>query len=103
MTTLVKKSLKEERFHPANVLKEMDRKGGVLSYEGVEVLRTVEGAQKHSHDMIIPSTSSLQRCAVMVEAYGESIVGKLKVDYKGQQGHLNDLKVHTVNHLHKVV
>jgi hypothetical protein len=81
MTTLVKKSLKEERFHPANVLKEMDRKGGVLSYEGVEVLRTVEGAQKHSHDTIIPSTSSLQRCAVMVEAYGESIVGKLKVEH----------------------
>jgi butyrate kinase len=55
MTTLVKKSLKEEQFHPANVLKEMDRKGGVLSYEGVEVLRMVEGAQKHSHNTIIPS------------------------------------------------
>jgi hypothetical protein len=37
--------------------------GGVLSYEGVEVLRMVEGAQKHSHDMIIPSKMSLQHCA----------------------------------------
>jgi hypothetical protein len=58
----------------------MDHKGGVLSYEGVEVLRTVKGVQKHSHDTIIPSKLSLQCCAVMVKAYGESIVSKLKVE-----------------------
>jgi hypothetical protein len=31
--------------------------------------------------MIIPSKSSLQHCAAMVEAYGESIIGKLKVEH----------------------
>jgi hypothetical protein len=45
----------------------MNHKCGVLSYKGVEVLRMVEGAQKHSHNTIIPSKNTLQHCATMVE------------------------------------
>jgi hypothetical protein len=57
MTTLVKKYLKEEQFHLANVLKEMDCKEDVLSYKGVKITRMVEGMQTHSHDIIIPLQS----------------------------------------------
>ena len=47
ITAIVKKNLREEQFHPAKILREMDQKGGILSYEGVGILRSVEGAQKH--------------------------------------------------------
>ena len=59
----------------------MDHKGGVLSYKGLKVLRIVEGVQKHSHNTTIPSKAKLQHCAMMVELYGESIIGKLDVEH----------------------
>jgi hypothetical protein len=45
MISLVKKNLSKHKFYPANVLKQMDHKGGALSYEGVEIMRSVGGPQ----------------------------------------------------------
>ena len=70
---VVGKHLRETVFTPFKILSEMDRSGGVLNYEGIELLRRVEtNGVKHMRT-IIPSTSSLQNCAAMVEQYGSIV------------------------------
>ena len=70
---VVGKHLRQTVFTPFRILSEMDRHGGVLNFEGIELLRRVEtNGQKHVRT-IIPSTSSLQNCAAMVEHYGSIV------------------------------
>ena len=73
LVEVVGKHLRNTVFTPFRILSEMDRTGGVLNYEGIEILRRVEtNGQKNKHT-IIPSTSSLQNCAAMIERYGSIV------------------------------
>jgi len=53
----------------------MDMHGGVLNYEGIEILRMLESlGQKYFRTSILPSTSRLQRFQRKMNKIGESIV-----------------------------
>lgn len=63
-------------FTAHNVLKHMDYAGGVLSYRGIEILRSIEREWfdgKKRFYTIIPSTGSLQYYAKKVEVLGNNI------------------------------
>ena len=54
-------------FSPHNILQEMDMKGGVLNYTGIELLRNVETKGIKFSSTMLPSRITLQRHARKVE------------------------------------
>ena len=54
---------RKEIFSCHNALRAMDLNGGALNYTAIEVLRSVETKGVKCATTIIPSRSSLQRCA----------------------------------------
>ena len=70
---IVGQHIRRTIFTPFRILQEMDKAGGVLNYEGIEILRRVESNGKARMRTIIPSTSSLQNCAASIELYGSRI------------------------------
>ncbi|KAL7572625.1 hypothetical protein ACA910_010379 [Epithemia clementina (nom. ined.)] len=59
-------------FSPQNILWAMDIRGGVLNYEGVDLLRQCETkGRKRVRNTVMPSTAALQRAAAIVQRYGE--------------------------------
>ena len=60
-------------FTPYKILKTMDEHGGVLNYHGLELLRHVETDGTPNQRTLIPSSSSVQEYAAMVEAYGRTL------------------------------
>jgi hypothetical protein len=65
-----RKYYQENVFTPFNVLRAMDLGGGRLSYEGLEVVRTLESSGKKYSRGIIPSSASVKRIAAKVEHFG---------------------------------
>jgi hypothetical protein len=71
----VSKWLRNNVFTPGKVLKQMDLHGGVLNYEGIEILRLLEHlGQKYFRTSILPSTSRIQRFQRKMNKVGETIV-----------------------------
>ena len=63
--------IRKECLSSYDVLKDMDKNGGVLSYEGVEIMRKAEvGIKRYYHGSIVPSKSSIQRVAAGLESFG---------------------------------
>ena len=57
------------------ILREMDYHGGVLSYEGLEVLRAVEmGKKRYYRGGVIVSPASLKRIALQVHKIGRDLL-----------------------------
>ena len=65
--------LRENLFHPLEILKAMDLAGGTLGFEGYEILRSVETRGQKHYRGLLPSTSDLQRWAKVVEQVGNSL------------------------------
>jgi hypothetical protein len=64
--------LREDVFSPWALLKEMDNQGHKLSLQAVEVVRAIQvRSQKYSRDCVLPSSTSIQRVAAIVEAYAK--------------------------------
>jgi hypothetical protein len=58
-------------FSPWKILRAIDLSiGGCLNYNGVEVLRSVEGLERYERG-ILPSRSSIQRCAYELHTLGQ--------------------------------
>jgi hypothetical protein len=71
---IAKEWLRKHVFTPWAILREMDISGGTLSYEGIEVLRSVETKGKKSvRGGVIPCAADLKRWARMVEAFAEPL------------------------------
>ncbi|KAL7572619.1 hypothetical protein ACA910_010374 [Epithemia clementina (nom. ined.)] len=59
-------------FSPQNILRAMDICGGVLNYEGVDLLRQCKTkGRKRVRNTVMPSTAALQCAAAIVQRYGE--------------------------------
>jgi hypothetical protein len=71
LETLVNKSkawLRENVYTCYNILREMDRAGGTLGYEGIEIMRSVETKKvKWYKGSLIPSIAEFKRTAKKVE------------------------------------
>ena len=71
----VRKYYRKHVFNPHELLKAMDYAGGVLSYEGIELLRDVEclhfKGKKQEFFTTLPARGSLQYYAKKVEAVGQ--------------------------------
>jgi len=60
-------------FSPHNILQEMDMKGGVLNYTGIELLRNIEMKGIKFSSTILPSRTTLQRYARKVELIANNL------------------------------
>ena len=65
--------VRENIFTPYRVLKAMDQRGGVLNYEGIEILRVAETQGVPNQKTLLPSSTCLQVYAAMVEAFGRTV------------------------------
>mmetsp|Transcript_14158 Transcript_14158/g.25658 ORF Transcript_14158/g.25658 Transcript_14158/m.25658 type:complete len:263 (+) Transcript_14158:825-1613(+) len=75
LIALSSKWLRDNVFTPPAVLEAMDRAGGTLGYEGVEILRAVETlGKRYYRGSILPCKADLQRAAAIVEAFGSVVV-----------------------------
>ena len=69
--------MRNHLFTPFRFLRVMDLAGGVLNFEGIEILRRCEtNGQKHLRTMI-PSSSSLKQVAALIESFGN-----IKIPFK---------------------
>jgi hypothetical protein len=67
-----KEVFRESIFCPFKILREMDARGGVLSYEGLEVLRVVETqGKKRFRQGLIPCSATMKRAASVVEFWAK--------------------------------
>ena len=57
-------------YSPFRILKEMDLAGGVLNYEGLEILRRCENNGERHKRTLIPSSGSVKKIAAMMERFG---------------------------------
>lgn len=66
--------LRNNVFTCYNILRAMDRAGGTLGYEGIEILRLVDTkGVKYFQGSVIPSTAEFKRKATKVEKVGHNI------------------------------
>ena len=74
---LIKKAknwLRKNVFTCYNILREMDRAGGTLGYEGIEIIRSAETKQvKRYRGSLIPSSAEFKRTARKVEKLAHSL------------------------------
>lgn len=74
---LIKKAknwLLKNVFTCYNILREMDRAGGTLGYEGIEIIRSAETKQvKRYRGSLIPSSAEFKRTARKVEKLAHSL------------------------------
>ena len=63
----------ENVFTPHQILKQMDLRGGVLNYEGIELLGTVETDGVPRVKTLLPSSGCMKAYATMVETFGRVI------------------------------
>ena len=81
----LKKEIQNRLFHPLSVLRVMDKHGGVLSYEALNLLRKVENKGVKFTKTIIPSPGLLKKYAKIVEKVGDKLC-PLERDPKGKCG-----------------
>jgi len=68
LITKAKQWLRKNVYTCYNILREMDRAGGTLGYEGIEILRAAETKRvKRYPNSVIPSTAEFKRAAEKVE------------------------------------
>ena len=68
-----RKRLRKEVYPGWKVLRNMDRKGATLGYEGVDIMREVETeGKKYFHGTIVPTSNDLQRAAKIVVQASQS-------------------------------
>jgi hypothetical protein len=71
----VKQYYKTNIFSPAKLCELLDMAGGQLSYEGIDLLRSLEtNGQKYVRDTMIPHPSSIKRVCLNVDRYANHIV-----------------------------
>jgi hypothetical protein len=64
--------LRKTIFTPYNILREMDARGGVLSYEGLEIVRFVETkGVRYYRGSLIPCSADMKRAAAVVEYWAK--------------------------------
>ncbi|KAL7557620.1 hypothetical protein ACA910_013084 [Epithemia clementina (nom. ined.)] len=67
------KYVRRNIFAVHKVLRHMDLTGGVLNFEGIEVLREIESRGQPYAVTLLPSTAKLQKVAFIVECYGKNV------------------------------
>jgi hypothetical protein len=73
MVKIVKCHLRKTVFSPERILRAMDDHVS-LNYTGISILRSLEtDKKKYFHGSMLPSTAELQRCAAVVEWYGNTV------------------------------
>jgi hypothetical protein len=71
----VKKYYRDEIYCPWKILRVMDKKGGKISLESLDLLRTLETFEKkYVWDTILCSSASVQRVARIVEDFGKTFI-----------------------------
>ena len=74
LITKVSRWLRDNVFKVGDLLKMMDLKGGVLNYEGVEIMRSLEvKGRRNFRESILPSRSRLQKFQVKMNKVGETV------------------------------
>jgi hypothetical protein len=70
----VSRWLRDNVFKVGELLKLMDLKGGVLNYEGVEIMHSLEvKGRRNFRESILPSRSRLQNFQVKMNKIGETV------------------------------
>ena len=81
-----KKHFRENVFTPWGILQKMDM-NPISNYQSLQQLRSVENLEKRERNSMIPSTGAIQRCAKVVESYGDihcpMIFGRLSEELGG--------------------
>ena len=65
--------VRQNIYTPHRVLKQMDLRGGVLNYEGIELLRSVETDGVPREKTLLPSSGCMKAYAALVESFGRNI------------------------------
>lgn len=75
MIDKVKKYYRSDIFSPAKLCELLDMAGGQLSYEGIDLLRSLEtNGEKYVRDTMIPHPSSIKRVCLNVDKYANYMV-----------------------------
>ncbi|KAL7579967.1 hypothetical protein ACA910_004962 [Epithemia clementina (nom. ined.)] len=76
--------LSKTDFAPHKILCAMDTRGGVLNYEGLEIIRQCETrGKRYARNTVIPSVAQLRKVASVIQQYGDI---KFPYEHKHAEG-----------------
>jgi hypothetical protein len=90
-------------FSPQNILRLMDLHGGTISMQAIDLLRSLEtGDKKYVRGTVLPSSSSIGRCAKICELFASSHIPFVEGTVEGSGGEFvefqfDELLVHAID------
>jgi hypothetical protein len=75
MVNKVRSYYKKTIFHPSKLLEMLDMNGGLISYQALDIIRSLEtNGDKYDHNTMLPSASTIKKYCRIVDDYAATVV-----------------------------